>query len=83
VHRIHNILGSPPQSLLDEFKKKATHMEFNFPTKKYVGIAKLAPHITPDCQDVIMKMLIYNADERPTASQILKHTFFKDLRDIE
>lgn len=28
-----------------------------------------------------MKMLIYNPDERHTASQILKHAFFKELRD--
>jgi serine/threonine protein kinase len=28
-----------------------------------------------------MKMLIYNPDERYTASQILKHPFFKELRE--
>jgi serine/threonine protein kinase len=28
-----------------------------------------------------MKMLIYNPDERHTASQILKHQFFKELRE--
>jgi hypothetical protein len=33
-----------------------------------VGIAKLIPHVSADAQDVIMKMLIYNPDERYTAS---------------
>ena len=28
-------------------------------------------------------MLIYDADQRYTASQLLRHNFFKDLRDYE
>jgi renal tumor antigen len=56
-------------------------MEFNFQAKKFVGIAKLIPHVSADAQDVIMKMLIYNPDDRYTASQILKHQFFKELRE--
>jgi hypothetical protein len=43
-------------------------MEFNFQPKKFVGISKLVPHVSPDAQDLIMKMVIYNADERYTAS---------------
>lgn len=46
----------------------ATHMELNFQAKKFVGIQKLIPHVSADAQDVIMKMLIYNPDERYTAS---------------
>jgi renal tumor antigen len=56
-------------------------MEFNFPPKKFVGIAKLIPHVSQECQDLIMKMIAYNADERFTASQVLKSNYFKDLRD--
>ena len=48
VHKIHNILGTPTPAVLEHFQKHATHMEFNFPTKKYQGIAKLAPHISAD-----------------------------------
>mgnify|MGYP001546960896 CR=1 FL=1 len=43
-------------------------MEMNFPSKKFVGISKLVPHISAEAQDVIMKMIIYNADDRYTAS---------------
>jgi len=32
---------------------------------------------------VILKMLIYNADQRYTASQLLRHNLFKELRDYE
>lgn len=61
-------MGTPGQELLDHFQKHATHMEFNFQAKKFVGIQKLIPHVSADAQDIITKMLIYNPDERYTAS---------------
>lgn len=42
-------------------------MEFNFPKKEGTGIAKLIPHIAPDLQEVIIKLLVYNADNRMSA----------------
>jgi renal tumor antigen len=30
VKKIHNIMGTPPQALLDNFQSKASHMDFNF-----------------------------------------------------
>lgn len=56
-------------------------MEFNFPKKDGSGIAKLIPNVSPDCQDVIIKLLIYNSDNRMSAGQALKHNYFKELRD--
>lgn len=56
-------------------------MKLDFPPKKFVGISKLIPHVSAEAQDVILKMLIYNADDRLTASLCLKHPYFKDLRD--
>jgi renal tumor antigen len=62
------VLGTPPQELIDKFQKNATHMKLDFPPKKFVGIAKLIPHVSPEAQDIILKMLTYNADDRYTAS---------------
>ena len=56
-------------------------MKLDFPTKKFVGISKLIPHVSPEAQDLILKMLTYNADDRYTASQCIKHSYFKDLRE--
>ena len=56
-------------------------MKLEFPTKKFIGIAKLIPHVSAEAQEVILKMLTYNADDRPTASQLIKMPYFKDLRD--
>ena len=41
-------MGTPPQELLDKFQKNATHMKLEFPTKKYVGIAKLISHVSAE-----------------------------------
>ena len=42
-------------------------MEFNFGKKEGTGVAKLIPNASPDVQDVITKLLVYNADGRMTA----------------
>ena len=68
IHKIHNILGTPPQEILDAFQKNATHMKLDFKAQPYAGIANLIPNVTQEAQQVILKMLIYDADQRYTAS---------------
>ena len=43
-------------------------MEFNFTKKEGTGIAKLIPNVSGEVQDVITKLLIYNSDNRLSAS---------------
>jgi serine/threonine protein kinase len=80
IHKIHNILGTPPRELLDRLQKYTTHIEFNFPHTTGTGIAQLIPHVSVECQELIGKLLIYNPDERMTAKQALNSNYFKDLR---
>lgn len=58
-------------------------MEFNFPKKEGTGITKLIPHVHPEVQEVIVKLLMYNSDNRMTANQALKHACFKELREAD
>jgi renal tumor antigen len=58
-------------------------MEFNFPKTEGSGIAKLIPHASSEVQDIISKLLIYNPDNRISASLALKHPWFKEIRDQE
>jgi len=58
-------------------------MEFNFPHVDGTGIAKLIPQASPEVIDLISKFLIYNPDNRITASLALKHPWFKELREQE
>ncbi len=58
-------------------------MTFDFPPKKYTGISQLISHVSKEAQELILWMITYNPDDRPSASQILKHAYFKDLREID
>jgi hypothetical protein len=52
---------------LNFFNRLASHMEFNFPKKEGTGVAKLIPNASPEVSDIIVKLLVYNADNRMTA----------------
>ena len=75
INKIHNVLGTPPKAILDKFKRYASHMDFNFPQKDGTGIAKMVPHVTPDCVDIISKLLAYDPEDRLSARQALKVSF--------
>ena len=55
-------------------------INFDFPPKKGTGIEKLLPHASQQCIELIYKMCTYDPDERITAKQALRHSYFRDLR---
>lgn len=55
-------------------------MEFDFPEKKGTGFQKMIPQY-PEAADIISKLLIYNHNHRMSATQALKHPYFKELRE--
>lgn len=79
IHKIHNILGIPSKEVLENFKKYSSHIDFNFTRKEGTGIAQLIPHVSREAHDVILKMLTYNPNDRPTAKQVLNHPYFKEF----
>jgi serine/threonine protein kinase len=83
IQKIHNIMGTPDAELLDKFRAHAAHIDLNFTPKEGTGIAKLLPHASSDCIDLICKLLEYNPEQRITARQALRHNYFKDLRAAE
>ena len=76
INKIHNVLGTPSKMLLEKFKRYATHMDFNFPHKEGTGIAKMIPHVSSECIDLITNLLMYNPEDRMSARQTLKHPYF-------
>lgn len=42
-------------------------MEFNFEPKQGTGIAKLIPNVSPEVQEIITKMLMYDSQNRISA----------------
>eukprot|EP00967_Tisochrysis_lutea_P141028 scaffold258429_cov31-Tisochrysis_lutea.AAC.2 len=84
VAKIHNILGTPPPATLDKLKKHSnSHIDFNFPSKEGTPMAKLLPHCSAECVDIITKLLAYDPDDRISARQAVKHPYFRELRAVE
>jgi renal tumor antigen len=84
INRIHKVLGTPPQEILAKFKSKgASHINFDFPAQKGIGIPQLIPHASPDAIDLMVKLLKYDAAERITAREAMRHAFFKEVRETE
>ena len=83
IQKIHNVLGTPSPELLNKLKRRSQHMDFNFPNKEGTGIQKLIPHASPDCIELITKLLAYNPEDRLSARQALRHPYFGEIRESE
>ena len=80
VNKINYILGSPSEELFQKFIKNSTHgNDVKFEYQKGIGIQRYLTHVSPQCVDLINKMLVYDPDKRLTAKQCLNHECFKDL----
>lgn len=83
VAKIHQIMGTPGPELLAVFQKKSSHMDFNFPPQEGTGLEKMLSHVTPECIDLLYKLLAYKPDDRVSARQALRHVHFRELREAE
>eukprot|EP01018_Ginkgo_biloba_P012360 Gb_28121 [translate_table: standard] len=81
IQKIHKILGTPPQQVLDKLKRRSQQADFKFPQQDGMGIARLIPHASSGCIELLNKLLAYNPDDRLSARQALRHAYFKDLRE--
>jgi renal tumor antigen len=83
IQRIHNVLGTPPRDVLAKMRRHSTHMNFQFPERVGTGIARLLPNASPECLELLGKMLTYNPDDRIAARAALSHPYFRELREQE
>ena len=80
VNKINYILGSPSEELFQKFIKNSVHgNDVKYEYQKGIGIQRFLTHVSPQCVDLINKMLVYDPDKRLTAKQCLNHECFKDL----
>jgi renal tumor antigen len=42
----------------------SSHLKYNFPTREGTGIREMITHASPDCVDLIEKLIAYNPEER-------------------
>ena len=84
VTRIHKVLGAPSAEMIQKFKSKGiSQISLEFPPQKGVGIPQLIPHASPDCIDLIVKLLKYDASERITAKEAMRHPYFRDVKESD
>ena len=85
VVKIHEKIGTPTPEVLAKLKKHSnSHIDFNFAKKEPQKMKDLLPPIcNADCVDVITRLLAYDADDRLSARQAVKHPYFKELRAAE
>ena len=84
ISRIHKVLGTPSDEILNKFRSKgASNISFDFPPQKPMGIPQLIPHAAPECIDLVVKLLKYDANERITAREAMRHPYFKESRESE
>ncbi|CAF0918078.1 unnamed protein product [Brachionus calyciflorus] len=79
IDKIHDILGTPDQLLLEKFKKKSRTVRYNFRTKKGIGLDRYMNTFPPDGIDLVKLLCTYDPDQRITANRALKHKFFDIL----
>ncbi|XP_055010914.1 MAPK/MAK/MRK overlapping kinase isoform X2 [Boleophthalmus pectinirostris] len=82
VAKIHDVLGTPDQSVLHKFKQSRA-MQFNFPQKKGTGLSRLIPNCPAPALSLLYQMLAYDPDERISADTALRHMYFRDIRLAE
>ena len=84
ITRIHKVLGTPTGDVLQKLMAKgSSHMNFNFPPQRGVGIPSLLQHVSAETADLIVKLLKYDAAERISAREAMRHPYFRDIREAE
>ena len=84
IHKIHNVLGTPPAEVLGRLKANCSHLaDFDFPRVAGGGVARLIPHASPDALDLLSHMLHYDAEGRISAKHALRHAYFREIRELD
>ena len=84
IEKIVQVIGPPPSSLVDKWKKLASHLNFSIevagPRKP---LASLLTHVSRECVEFIEACLQFDPALRLTAAQAKSHPYFRDLREAE
>lgn len=74
------VLGTPPQEWQEGYQL-AAQRRIDFPKCPVTPLESIIPNASADAIDLILKMLQWDPNKRPTANQCLQHHFFtQDVR---
>jgi serine/threonine protein kinase len=67
----------------DEGLKLSLHMGFKFPSVTAIPLGEVVPTAPTAALEIIADTLIYDPNKRPSASDILTHSWFEDFQTIK
>lgn len=77
IYRIHSVLGTPNASIVSKLRKHAPpQASFTFPHQEGISLSKLIPSASETYLDLLTRSIAYDAPERITAEEALKHPYF-------
>ncbi|GMF45324.1 unnamed protein product [Phytophthora fragariaefolia] len=79
---IMDVVGSPSEDSLDFITNpKAKRFILRQPKKPKVPLSSVYPRATPQCLDLLEKMLVFDPRKRITISEALEHPYLSLVRD--
>lgn len=77
IYKICAIMGSPTMRTWPEGIKLAAQMQFRFPQFAPTPFNQIVPNASPEAVQLLQDLLLYDPQQRPTASQSLQYPFFQ------
>ena len=76
LYKICSVLGSPTLHTWPEGMKLAQAINFKWPQMPGTPLQQLIPNASPEAIQLMMDMMQYDPQKRPTASQCLQYPYF-------
>eukprot|EP01060_Flectonema_neradi_P029766 TRINITY_DN4189_c1_g1_i1.p1 TRINITY_DN4189_c1_g1~~TRINITY_DN4189_c1_g1_i1.p1 ORF type:complete len:451 (+),score=70.58 TRINITY_DN4189_c1_g1_i1:31-1353(+) len=83
LHRIHKIMGTPPDHILNKLKQNNSNRDIEFPKEAGVTLSSLISHASPDAIKILEQLLEYDPEARISSKKIVRHQYFKELRELD
>jgi protein kinase len=77
IYKICAIMGSPNMRTWPEGVKLAAQMQFRFPQFAATPLAQLVTNASPEAIQLLQDLMLYDPQQRPTASAALQYPFFQ------
>lgn len=77
--KLCTVLGTPTMNAWPEGYKLASQMGYRFPQYKETNFNALMPGASYDAIQLMLKMLSWDPQKRPTAAECLEHPYFSPL----